>query len=317
MEQENRQMPPAGQESYGKKMWHIWGPLVIKIGIAMLVSMAAGVVFMSLYLVKEYGITPEVMQDAERMQKIYEAILQNSTSFAVEFNKEYLHYSALVDGVAALVTIPVMLFWFHRDQVRSRLRGIVQNRKAPFWKYAAAVVMSMAICLGYNNLVLMGNFYKVSEEYGEMLRAVYSAPAPVQIVALGILMPVCEELVFRGMIFRRLREKGAFLPAAIYSSLIYALFFGDMVQMIYGMCMGMVMAYIYEKYGSVKAPILAAVAANVLSVAGSNYHLFDWMMAAPEKMGVITVLCSTVAATMFVLIQRIEENPQPKQGESV
>lgn len=315
MYQENRQVPPAGQESYGKKMWHIWGPLVIKIGIAMLVSMAAGVVFMSLFLVKEYGITPEVMQDAERMQKIYEAIIKNSASFAMEFNKEYLRYSALIDGVAALVTIPVMLILFHRDQVKSRLCGIVQNKKAPFWKYAAAVIMSMAICLGFNNLILMGNFYKISEEYGEMLRAVYSAPAPVQIIALGILMPVCEELVFRGMIFRRLREKSRFLPAAIYSSLIYALFYVDMVQMIYGLCMGMVMAYIYEKYGSVKAPILAAVAANILSVAGSSYHLFDWMMADPAMMRVITVLCSTVASTMFVWIQRIEENPQEELAE--
>lgn len=314
MEQENRQIPPGGQESYGKKMWHIWGPLVIKIGIAMLVSMAAGVVFMSLYLVKEYGITPEVMQNTEKMQKIYEAILQNSTSFALEFNKEYLRYSTLVDGVAALVTIPVMLFLFHRDQVRSKLLGVVQNRKAPFWKYGAAVVMSMAICLGFNNLILMGNFYKVSEEYGEILRAIYSAPAAVQIAALGILMPICEELVFRGMIFRRLREKSTFLVAALYSSVIYALFYMDMVQMIYGMCMGMVMAYIYEKYGSVKAPILASVAASVLSVAGSNYHLFDWMLADPAKMRVITVMCSTVAATMFVWIQRIEENPQEEQN---
>lgn len=310
MEQQYRQVPPVQPESYGKRLWHIWGPLVIKIGIAMVVSMIAAGIFMSFYFIKQYGLTPEIMQNQEKMQEFYQMVMQNPMAVAEEASKEYMKYSSLVDGLAALVTIPVMAFLFHRDRVSQKLRGIVQNKKAPFWKYAAAVLMAMTMCLGLNNLILIGNFYTVTEEYAEMVKAIYSAPVPLQIICLGILAPICEELVFRGLIFKRLREKGTFLQAAMYSSVIYALLYPDMMQMLYGIIMGMAFAYIYEKYGSVKAPILASVSASVLSVAGSGYHLFDWLLNDPIRMGVVTVLCASMAATMFVLIQRIEEQPE-------
>ena len=76
--------------------------------------------------------------------------------------------------------------------------------------------------------------------------------------------------------------------------------------MLYGFFMGMLLAYLYEKYGSVKAPILGHITANLLSVVGTNYNLFGWLMKEPMRMGIVTVACASLAATAFVWIQRIE-----------
>ena len=77
-----------------------------------------------------------------------------------------------------------------------------------------------------------------------------------------------------------------------------------------------VFCYIYEKYGSVKAPVAAHIAVNLLSVFATPFHLFDWLLQEPMRAGVITVICAAVASSMYLFIQRIEEKPDlPDAGE--
>ena len=194
--------------------------------------------------------------------------------------------------------------------------GIVPNKKAPLWKYAAVVLMSLTLCLGLNNLINIGNLAASDEAYTQTIQALYSAAFPVQIVCLGILVPISEELVLRGLLFRRLRERGTFLQAALYSAVVFGLMHMNMVQMLYGFILGMMLAYVYEKYGSVKAPILAHMTMNLLSVTATKIGLMDWMMEDIMRVGTVTVICAAVAATMFVFIQRIEEKPdQPEKKD--
>ena len=169
--------------------------------------------------------------------------------------------------------------------------------------------MTAAMTLGLNNLIELGGLMKVSEEYEDTMNSLYAAPFPMQILCLGILIPICEELVFRGLMFRRLRQGGTFMAAALYSSFVFGFLHVNMVQMLYGFILGMMLAYLYEKYGSVKAPIAAHMAMNLLSVLATEYKLLDWLMEDKMRMGIVTVACAFVASTMFVLVQRIEEKP--------
>lgn len=311
MEQQNRQVPPTVYpESPGKQFWHIWSPLVVKIGIGFMVSIAVGTVFGIIYIFQHYGITREVLNNAKQMEMISRRFVREYADLTREMSLEYYHYAALIEGITALATIPVLWVMFHKDRVRERLRGVVPNKKAALWKYAAVVVIGMALCVGVNNLMIIGNVSTVGEEYLEIMEALYSAPLAVQVISLVVLTPVCEELVFRGLIFRRLRERAAFMHAALNSAIVFGLMHMNLVQMIYGTLLGMVFAYVYEKYGSVKAPITAHIAANFISVLGTYYQWFEWMMEEPMRIGVITVASAAVASTMFVLIQRIEEKPE-------
>ena len=62
----------------------------------------------------------------------------------------------------------------------------------------------------------------------------------------------------------------------------------------------------YEKYGSIKAPIFAHIMMNLVSVFATEYQLMSWMAAEYVRIGAITVVCAAVASSMFVLIQRME-----------
>ena len=77
--------------------------------------------------------------------------------------------------------------------------------------------------------------------------------------------------------------------------------------------MGLMLAYVYEKYGSLKAPMAAHMSMNLLSVLATRYGLYNWMLKDNIRIGIITVVCAAVASTMFVIIQRIEEKPTKKK----
>ena len=81
----------------------------------------------------------------------------------------------------------------------------------------------------------------------------------------------------------------------------------------HGFVLGLMLAYVYEKYGSLKAPAAAHMAMNLLSVLATRYGLYNWMLKDNIRIGIITVVCAAVASTMFVIIQRIEEKPTKKK----
>ena len=48
---------------------------------------------------------------------------------------------------------------------------------------------------------------------------------------------------------------------------------------------------------------------NLLSVLATKYKLLEWLAEDVLRIGIVTVACASIAATMFVFIQRIEEKP--------
>lgn len=284
----------------GRGFWYIWGSVLIKLGIAYLVYVAAAALLAGVYLIQKTG------GDADAMMQIAQSAAQSNKLYE-QISNEMMNWVVYIEGVAALITIPVMLFLFYRDSKTEKEIGITTN-KAPLWKYVGIILMSGAMALGLNNLIFLSNLSAASESYSDTMQTLYGQGFAVQILILGILMPACEELVYRGLVYKRLRYTSPFWAAAIYSSLVFAFTHGNLVQGLYGFLMGMMFCYVYEKYGSVKAPLLAHVTANILSVVGTKYQWFDWLFENPMRVGISTVLCAFVASSIYVLIQRMNED---------
>lgn len=295
--QQFNQQPNMGPApiTTGKRIWYMWGALIIKIAISYAVTLAAEVVYMALYAYNN----PDAFLEMSTSQ---DAIME----FAYQIVEVLMPYTTLLEGIAALVTIPILLFMCRSDRKKEKQFGIVRPPKAPIGKYSAIILLSAAMCIGVNCLLYISGLTVIDETYTEVTTAMYSADFGVQILCLGFLVPICEELVFRGLMYKRLRYSSSFLQAGLYTAIAFGIFHGNVVQMIYAFVLGMLFAYLYEKYGSVKAPILAHVMMNLVSVFATEYGLMGWMSVEYIRIATITVVCAAIASTMFVLIQRME-----------
>lgn len=102
-----------------------------------------------------------------------------------------------------------------------------------------------------------------SERYEAVEQILYSVPLLLGLVLYGIVSPLVEEIVFRGIIFKRIKRFYAVKTAVIFSALLFGAFHGNLPQFIYGTCMGMLLALCYERTGRFGAPVLFHMAANV------------------------------------------------------
>ena len=112
----------------------------------------------------------------------------------------------------------------------------------------------------------------------------------VVIFGTVIVAPVVEELVFRGVIFRRMRDDHGFLISAVVGSATFGLIHFNLVQGIFGFFMGLVFSFIYERTHRLTAPIIAHASANVLSV----------LMLLPATKGVFELLGSNAAYVVLI-----------------
>ena len=115
----------------------------------------------------------------------------------------------------------------------------------------------------------------------------------IGLVLYGVISPIAEEAIFRGLIYNRMKRCFGWIPALIFSSLLFGAYHGNVVQAVYGMLLGLMIAYSYELYGNFAAPVLFHAIANI-SVYTMTYrnHLGQMDRRIALAIGAITFLAA-------------------------
>ncbi len=286
-----------------KQFWRLCGPILL----FWMIEFFARFIIEIVVLIPHVGeiIDESIFSGSLTQSEIMNLALENTQKIGDVLQR----YQVEIVGVAALFTIPLTLTLFLMDRKKEILQQIPQNKKAGIGGYIGVVALGAAVCVGMNCLSIMTNLAFVSNEYQEVSDTFYSASIPIQFIFLGFIVPLTEELMFRGVMFRRYRENNSFIRAALYSSLLFGITHGNVVQFIYSFLLGIFLAYVYEKCGSFKAPVVMHVTANMLSLGLTAAGGFNWLSANPVRMGGAAVISAFLGSVIFVYIQKIDEKP--------
>ena len=132
-------------------------------------------------------------------------------------------------------------------------------------KYALLVATTIGAVIGCNLLFELLGVTNKSEAYTEVAAQQYSAHFIVGILVFGVISPIAEELLFRGVIYGYLRRFMDIKLAIALSALIFGVYHMNYVQGVYGFLIGCLMAYAYEYFGEFKMAVFVHVASNVLA----------------------------------------------------
>ena len=286
------------KRSLGKQLWELFSPLLLYMVVATVVEF---IIFFVYYAMRIPAMIDTIQTMDDFMEIYYDMLV------------EVLQYGSEITALAAACTLPFLVWMTRKDAKKEAAAGIVPNKKAPLLKYILIAGICIPFSLGLNNLILLSDLAAYSESYQETAEILYSPSFPVQILCVGIIIPILEEYIFRGLIFKRIRRYASAIYAIILSAVFFGLYHGNLVQIIYGTLCGLLLAWLYEKYGSIKAPILAHMLMNIVACVLTEVDAFTWMFSKVMRMGMITVACAAIASTMFLLIQRIEEKPEEQK----
>ena len=109
--------------------------------------------------------------------------------------------------------------------------------------------------------------------------------------------PIAEEMIFRWLIYLRLRDYVRMGAAAVISGLIFGIYHGNLVQGIYASLLGIAFAYILEQSGNIFSSALLHIGANTWSLLLSEYgiRILNGKHGAVVLMGIYLVLLGSVA----------------------
>ena len=229
--------------------------------------------------------------------------------------RQVMSYQAQITAAAALGTLIMTVILFRKDRQLEVTYNIPQWKKAPVSKYWPVAVMGIAGCIGVTCLSAMVQLVLYDPQYQDATAAVYSSSFPVELICLGIISPVAEEMMFRGVMFRRYRENRGFFYSALWSSVFFALMHTNMIQLVYSFLLGILLSYLYEKFGSVKAPVFLHILLNSGSVVFTETGVFDWLGGGAERMAAAVIVSAFICSAMFVLIQKMRDWGDPNPPE--
>lgn len=144
--------------------------------------------------------------------------------------------------------------------------------------FGIVTIVSILLAVGLNCLLLFINLPQYSERYQEANLLLWAPPLWQQILYNAILIPIFEEAVFRGLLFRVLRKWISFPWATLLSAVAFGAYHGNLVQFVYAGICGVLLAYWYEKYQSIIAPIWSHMVMNLIAIVLTQTGALMWLM---------------------------------------
>lgn len=90
--------------------------------------------------------------------------------------------------------------------------------------------------------------------------------ALLMLLMAGIAVPIAEEIFFRGVVYRWLRDKWGVTVGAVVSGIIFGLAHLEPASVIFTILLGIVLAVVYERSRSLWPPILIHVLNNAFAL---------------------------------------------------
>ncbi len=201
-----------------------------------------------------------------------------------------------VRTLAAAVTVIILGM-----QYRKETAGYEDPPQRPVAKsLILLILLGVMAGISGNLLINLTGLPEMSESFRETGGRLTDSPLLMQVIGMVIVIPLCEELIYRGFVYRILREELHVFPAALLSSFLFAALHGNPVQGIYAFVLGLILALLYEKYQLVCGVFAVHAAANLTAV----ILPFVFNNGVGEETAALTGIITAAAAAgiLYILI---------------
>lgn len=288
--------------SMDNKIWRVGGPLFAYLGINFMVEL---IVYLWIFY--------------NKFKTLDVGAAFNGILYAQQVNETEQIYAVLISGVAAGISIPIFIKMMKNDYEypvnrRHKERNFdakryVKGMNRPL--LPILVLVGVFATLGLSRLMLMLPIDGILGDYSEVKETYEAGNVWLQFFVLGIIMPVAEELLFRGIVYSRLKLYYDVTIAAYIAAIVFGVAHFNLVQGLYAFVMGILFTYVYEKSDNILAPAIIHIAANLTSVLTSVNPLSAWIESHTFIKFVIGVIYTVIFIKMsLILYKKLEKNRQ-------
>ncbi len=209
--------------------------------------------------------------------------IQAAFSFLLPQELYYCHPAAFL-GLENLLLFPLFFCIFYcRDSkalpCRTKRKENGENLQFLCRRGKTIIlILGASVCLsrGLNLLLTLSRLGQRFPAYERVTGAVYAEPLWVQLLVTVAAAPLMEELLMRGIVYRRMkRQTGNPRLAVVGSAVIFGVFHGNLVQGVYAFFLGLLFAWLLEECQELWAPVLSHGAVNAAALLFNRYSLLS------------------------------------------
>lgn len=241
-------------------------------------------------------IKEEVFTKEQSYMRIWSIIYPILLYYAVN-----VIFASLIGRLSILIGMAVVFPFFLNEKAEVRMPPL-RKKDIPL-----LFILGVVAALCFNIMFALLGITGSSGEYAQVAQKQFALPLWIGIFLYGVISPFTEEVVFRGIVYNRMDRLFGRTIAIIGSALLFGAYHGNIVQTLYGFILGVLIAVLYERYGSFLVPVLIHSAANIaVYIVSSNIILQQKYM---NWTGCIA--CGILAIVLFWLLVLRKEEAEP------
>ena len=163
---------------------------------------------------------------------------------------------------SGIILIPALLFLAFSGEDWREMIGFHRIQ----WSTAGMVVLFTFLSMPLTTLINAFSMLFVENAVMELSGEILEIPFLAAFFFMAVSAPVCEEVVFRGVVYRGYRKSGTLWQAMMLSALVFAIGHLNFNQAAYAFVIGVVLVLLVEATGSIWASIIYHVVFNGYSV---------------------------------------------------
>ena len=204
--------------------------------------------------------------------------------------------------LCAAATIPFV--WMHYGQDRAARetvygrRGIRPDARF-FCTVAGSLLAGASLGMAVNNVIAMTPLIEASAGFQSANQAFFAGGVVFELLGSCLVIPIAEELLFRGVVYKRLKLYFGVTPALIGSALIFGIMHVNLVQFLYAAVIGLFLAFVLEKTGKLSMAVFGHIAANLAAVLRTETGWLEFSFY-PTVNGILFTVVMAVAGIAVV-----------------
>ena len=208
-----------------------------------------------------------------------------------------------ISFVTTLISLIVAVIWYRKAFCKNF--GLAELKETCRRSLKPGIVLGLffaALALYYITIFLVGfldyAFPQVVEKYNELMDSSGINNFDWSVIVLTVVMaPINEECIMRGIILTRLKRKMIPIAAIVISAVYFGIFHLNIVQGIYAGVMGLFMAYVAYKYGSIVPSMVFHAMFNALN------YLLMLLPASIMENGIVLISVPVISAVLWYLLE--------------
>ena len=145
------------------------------------------------------------------------------------------------------------------EKRESKTLGVFEVIKICFMSYSIVYIVNFLT----NLFMMLIAVIKGSEVTNPLVNMLEGSNWIWSLIFAGILSPIIEEMMFRGVMLNKLRRYGDKV-AIITTAILFGLFHANFSQFFYAVALGMIFAYVALKTGTIKYSIILHIVVNIM-----------------------------------------------------